>query len=75
LGGITVSLKPSQGKCVPNSLQSLCQFGKLDSGKKLTLSVTVKAQTSPFNQDISVSGEPIDTVPANNYLSISTPVK
>lgn len=73
--GSAISFKPSQGSCNFSTIESICHLGKLAAGKKLTLSIIVKAPLNKgkrFNQQITVSGEPIDPIPANNYISIST---
>jgi hypothetical protein len=74
-GGSAVSFKPSQGTCSVSVVETVCHLGKLAAGKKLTLSVTVKAQTTAFSQQVTVSGAPVDVVPGNNQISVVTPVK
>jgi Tol biopolymer transport system component len=74
-GGSAISFKPSQGKCTVSAVETVCHLGKLATGKKLTLQVTVKVQSKSVNQQITVSGAPMDTVPANNYVTVLTSVK
>lgn len=68
----TISLTPSQGKCSLSSIETVCHLGKLAVGKKLSLWVQIKAQNKPFNQQVIVSGAPIDTVPGNNQTLVVT---
>jgi Tol biopolymer transport system component len=74
-GATPISYKASQGNCIGSLTIRRCNFGKLAVGKKVTLTVVVKAQTKAFNQQLSVSAAPVDVTPANNFLSVSTPVK
>jgi Tol biopolymer transport system component len=74
-GGSAVSFKPSQGKCSPSAAETVCHLGKIAAGKKLTLDVTVKAQSKTLNQQVTVNGAPVDAALANNQISVVTPVK
>jgi Tol biopolymer transport system component len=74
-GGSAVSFKPSQGKCSPSTVETVCHLGKLAAGKKLTLHVMVKAQSKAFSQQVTVSGAPVDIKPINNQISVTTPIK
>jgi Domain of unknown function DUF11/WD40-like Beta Propeller Repeat len=71
----SISFKPSQGRCSVATTETVCHLGKLAAGKKLTLSTVIKAPNSTaksFSQQITVSGAPVDAVPANNQISVST---
>jgi Tol biopolymer transport system component len=74
-GGVLTKFKPSQGSCITSPVESVCHLGKLAAGKKLMLSVVVKAQNKAFSQQVSVSGAPVDAVPANNQVLVTTLVK
>jgi Domain of unknown function DUF11/WD40-like Beta Propeller Repeat len=74
-GGSAVSFKPSQGKCSFSTVETVCHLGKLAAGKKLTLHVMVKAQSKALNQQVTVSGAPVDIKPINNQISVTTPIK
>ncbi|SJM92850.1 DUF11 domain-containing protein [Crenothrix polyspora] len=74
-GGSAVSFKPSQGKCTASVIETVCHLGRLAAGQKLTLQATVKAQSTSVNQQITVSGAPVDNVPNNNYISVTTPAR
>jgi Domain of unknown function DUF11/WD40-like Beta Propeller Repeat len=74
-GGSAVSFKPSQGKCSFSTVETVCHLGKLAAGQKLTLQATVKAQSKSVNQQITVSGAPVDNAPNNNHISVATPVR
>jgi dipeptidyl aminopeptidase/acylaminoacyl peptidase len=74
-GGSAVSFKPSQGKCTASTVETVCHLGKLAAGQKLTLQATVKAQSKSVNQQITVSGAPVDNAPNNNHISVTTPIR
>ncbi len=71
-GGTTVSLIPSQGSCSLSAIETVCSLGKLLAGKSLTIQAVIKATGNPLSQQVSVSGEPVDAVPSNNSISVST---
>lgn len=66
-----LGLIPSQGYCNRYATISLCQFGKLRPGDSLILVTVAKAVRDPLIQSITVSGNPVDTVPANNKVTVS----
>jgi hypothetical protein len=71
-GGDVVNFTPNQGNCNSYATISLCQLGNLPFGGSITLQVAVKANLNPLTLHVSVSGAPVDTVPTNNSVSVST---
>lgn len=70
-----INFKPSQGSCSLSSVATVCHLGGLAAKKQVTVRVAVTADSQDFSQQITVSGAPVDTIPANNYVSVSTIVK
>ncbi|MGZ8225824.1 MAG: hypothetical protein ACXWT3_04185 [Methylococcaceae bacterium] len=71
--GRVISLTPSQGFCSKAAV-SVCRFGALANGASVTLTAVIKATSDPLTQQISVNAPPVDNVPGNNSVSVSTPV-
>lgn len=68
------SLSPSQGTCIIAAV-SVCRFGTLAAGESATLTAVYKATGgNPMTQQVSVNAAPVDSEPANNSLTVSTPV-
>lgn len=72
--GEIIGFTPSQGSCKRYSSISFCQLGSLSPGNSVNLNAVVKALTSPITQSVSVSGQPVDAVPLNNLITVTTPV-
>ncbi len=70
-----LALTPSQGKCEPYASITLCELLQLEPGQSMTLTAEVKAVRNSVTQKLSVtSGGVADPAPANNYLTVTTPV-
>jgi len=69
--GRFISLTPSQGSCSKAAV-SVCRFGHLESGSSVTLAAVVKAGRHPLTQQLSVNAPPVDHVPGNNSVTVST---
>lgn len=69
-----ISIIPSQGLCKQYATISLCQLGKLLPGTSSSIVIVAKAVDDPFIQNVFVRGQPMDNVPTNNRVSISTKV-
>lgn len=67
------SLTPSQGDCTIAAV-SVCRLGSLAPGESATVRTVFKAKGDPLTQQIKVSAPQVDTDPATNSLTVSTPV-
>lgn len=73
--GQLVNLTPSKGTCKRYSSLTLCSSFSLSAGSSYTLNADINALRTPLRQQLSVySGGNADPKPANNYLSVATPV-
>jgi len=63
-----------KGKCQHYATVSLCDLGNLLPGNSMKLEIIVKTFHNPLSQQISVTGQPSDTMPENNSINIETPV-
>jgi uncharacterized repeat protein (TIGR01451 family) len=68
-----MSLTPSQGSCKKSAV-SVCRLGALASGASATVGVVFKASIDPLTQRVTVGAAQVDSVPANNEATVSTPV-
>ncbi|MGZ8184294.1 MAG: hypothetical protein ACXWT1_20310 [Methylobacter sp.] len=72
-GGKIWSITPSQGDCIKAAV-SVCRLHSLAAGASATVRIKFKAKVDPLTQQVSVSTAPVDNVPANNGVAVSTPV-
>ncbi len=73
--GQLVNLSPSKSTCKQYAGLSLCSIFSLTAGSSVTLHADIKALRNPLRQQLSVSsGGNADPKPANNYLTVATPV-